>query len=70
MTAIPDDIRKACHFLVSDLLGYRRNPTGAAEIRLGDSQISARLRGDTSGNSILMIQARSLLLPYTALPGM
>lgn len=70
LTSVPDDIRQAAHFLVSDLLGYRQNPTGAAEVRRGDFNLSARLRGDTSGNSILKIQAIDLLAPYTARPGM
>jgi hypothetical protein len=62
--AVPYDLRQACVWLVSDLLGQRRNPTGAAMVRMGRFELQARPRGDTSGESILMTQAKAALEPY------
>jgi hypothetical protein len=62
--AVPYDLRQACVWLVSDLLGQRRNPTGAAMVRMGRFELQARPRGDTTGESILMTQAKAALEPY------
>src|SRR5262249_33275694 len=37
---LPREVRQACTWLVSDLLSDRRNPTGAAETRYGDVQLT------------------------------
>jgi hypothetical protein len=63
-STLPPDVRQACIWLVSDLLSDRRNPTGAAELRLGDMQLVTRLRGDTTGRSVLTIRAYDYLEPY------
>lgn len=64
MGALPADIQQACAWVVSDLLAYRQNPGGAAEVRLGKKAIVSRLRGDLSGDSILLLQAKAALEPY------
>lgn len=62
--AVPYEVQQACAWVVSDFLGYRQNPTGAAEVRLGKKSIVARLRGDLSGDSLLLLQAKSALEAY------
>ncbi len=72
--AVPYDIQLACVWVTSvwvtsvwvtsELLAERRNPTGAATVRQGKFQLDARLRGDTSGDSILLLQAKRALDPY------
>ncbi len=63
-SAVPYDIQLACVWVTSELLAERRNPTGAASMRQGKFQLDARLRGDTSGDSILLLQAKHALDPY------
>lgn len=62
--ALPYDIQQACAWVVSDLLAFRQNPTGAAEMRLGKKALVARLRGDLTGDSILLLRAKAALEPY------
>ena len=62
--AVPYDVQQACVWVVSDFLGYRQNPTGAAEVRLGKKEVVTRLRGDLSGDSILLLQAKAALEIY------
>ena len=62
--AVPYDVQQACVWVVSDLLGQRRNPTGAALVRMGRFELQARPRGDTTGESILMLQAKVALEAY------
>ncbi len=62
--AVPYDLRQACIWVVSDLLGQRRNPTGAAAVRMGGFELQARPRTDPSGDSLLLIQAKAALQPY------
>jgi hypothetical protein len=62
--AVPYDVQQACAWVVSDFLGYRQNPAGAAEVRLGKKEVVTRLRGDLSGDSILLLQAKSALELY------
>ena len=62
--AVPYEVQQACAWVVSDLLGYRQNPAGAAEVRLGKKEIVTRLRGDLSGDSILLLQAKAALELY------
>ncbi len=62
--AIPYDIRQAIWWYTLHILAYRFNPVGAASIHQGDTSRDFRLRGDTSGKSLLEIDAESLLYPY------
>jgi hypothetical protein len=64
LDSVPSDIRRATLYLVLDRLSLRINPTGAANLRRGDMSLEARLRGDTSGKSILRIDAEEMLYPY------
>jgi hypothetical protein len=61
---VPYDVQQACVWVVSDFLGYRQNPAGAAEVRLGKKEVVTRLRGDLSGDSILLLQAKAALEIY------
>ncbi len=66
--ALPYDVQLACVWVTSALLAERRNPTGAARVHTGKFELEARLRGDTSGDSILLLQAKRALDPYRAMP--
>lgn len=61
---LPGEIRRAAILLTSDLLADRRNPTGAAEVQQGKQHLVTRLRGDTSGDSVLTMRAHKYLDPY------
>ncbi len=62
--ALPNDIRQAAIWITSDLLSDRRNPTGSADLQYGDVKLTTRLRGDTSGRSVLVIRAYEALDRY------
>jgi hypothetical protein len=62
--AVPYDVQLACVWVTSELLAERRNPTGAARVHQGKFELEARLRGDISGDSILLLQAKHALNPY------
>lgn len=62
--AVPYDLRQACLWVVSELLGQRRNPTGAATVRMGGFELQARPRVDPSADSILLTQAKAALQAY------
>ncbi len=60
----PYDLRQACIWVVSDLLAQRRNPSGAAAVKLGAFELQARPRTDPTGDSILLLQAKAALQAY------
>lgn len=62
--AVPYDVRQACVWVASELLGQRRNPTGAAGVRLGKYELQQRPRTDPTGDSLLLLQAKAALEPY------
>jgi hypothetical protein len=62
--ALPNDIRQAAVWLVSDLLSDRRNPTGSAELKYGDVQTKHRLAGEAQGRSQLTTKAYGNLNRY------
>jgi hypothetical protein len=62
--AVPYDVQQACVWVTSDLLAQRRNPAGAAAVRQGKFELQARLRGDETGDSILLLHAKAALEPY------
>jgi len=62
--AVPYDVQQACVWVASELLAQRRNPSGAASLRMGKFELQARPRLDTSGDSILLLQAKAALEPY------
>lgn len=66
--ALPHDVELACTYLVSDLLGLRDNPTGAAQLVIGKRNLVSALRGDTSGESLLYKSAIKILSNYMVRP--
>ncbi|HEU0026405.1 MAG TPA: hypothetical protein VFQ25_04755 [Ktedonobacterales bacterium] len=62
--AVPGELRQAVVWVVSDFLAQRRNPSGAAFVRMGSFALQARPRDDPSGDSILLIQAKAALQPW------
>jgi len=61
---LPWDVKQAAVLLTSHVLATRQNATGAAQVRMGDRQIEAYLRGDLTGETGLYKQAFALLVPY------
>nr|MBF6591002.1 hypothetical protein [Ktedonobacterales bacterium] len=61
---VPYDVWQACAWVASELLAQRRNPTGAAGLRLGKYEQQQRPRTDPSGDSLLLLQAKAALEPY------
>jgi len=64
-SALPSIIKRACTLLVSDILADVFNPTGAASVQMGKRNVAQYLRGDLSGESALVKQARHWLRLYT-----
>jgi hypothetical protein len=62
--SLPWDIKEAAVLLTSDVLGHRQNATGAAQVKQGDRQIEAYLRGDLTGQTGLYKQAVAKLMRY------
>lgn len=62
---LPYDVIEAIVLLVSDQLAKRDNPIGALEVSSGNRHISAAIRGDTSGDTILFKRAKKILDNYT-----
>ncbi len=62
---MPRDIVDACILLVSALLARRDNPAGFLDLREGQGSATAAMRGDTSGDSILIKEAKYILSQYT-----
>lgn len=59
--AVSGELRQALVWVVSDFLAQRRNPSGAAAVRMGRFEFQARPRDDPSGDSILLLQAKAAL---------
>ena len=62
--AVPYDVQQAAVWVTAELLSQRLNPAGVAEATLGKRQTIFRQRGDMSGDSILLLQAKHALQPY------
>jgi hypothetical protein len=60
----PYDLRQACIWVASDLLAQRRNPSGAAVVRMGGFELQARPRTDPTGDSLLLLRAKAALQAY------
>lgn len=61
---MPPDIRDAAILLVSDILSRRHNPSGADQVMTGQVRLVTTLRGDLTGQSLLVKQARRKLTRY------
>ena len=64
-TTIPPDVTEAAVLLTSDILAKRQNPVGAPDLGSGTRRLSAVLRGDNSGESLLYKRAKKILDNYT-----
>ena len=64
-STLPQDVKDAGVLRTSALLSRRQNPAGADSIRLGDKQLQATQRGDTSPYDLLSKQALDILSNYT-----
>jgi hypothetical protein len=64
--AVQYDVQQACVWVVSELLSARRNPSGAATVRMGKFELVARPWRDTTGDSILLVQAKAALEAWRA----
>ena len=65
-STLPTTVRRACTLLTSECFVQLENPIGADQINQGKRQVQFMLRGDTSGESLLVKQAKSLLQAYIA----
>jgi hypothetical protein len=64
--ALPAPITRACALLTSEMFSQLVNPVGADQINQGKRSVVFMIRGDTSGESLLVKQATKLLQPYVA----
>jgi hypothetical protein len=62
---LPWAVSRACILLTNDLFGLLENPMGADAIQQNKRKVEFVVRGDTSGESVLVKQAKMLLDPYT-----
>lgn len=62
---MPADVVEAAVLLTSDILAKRLNPVGAPDVGSGQRHISAVLRGDNSGESLLFKRAVKILNNYS-----
>jgi hypothetical protein len=63
-TQLPNTVQRACSLLVNQCFVELSNPIGADDMMQGRRSVTFTLRGDTSGESLLVKQARKLLQPY------
>ena len=61
---LPDTVVEACELLTSECFSALVNPVGADEIQQGKRRVVFTLRGDQSGESLLVKRAKALLQPY------
>ena len=64
-STIPADVTEAAVLLTSDILAKRENPIGALDLGSGVRHISAAIRGETTGDSLLFKRAKKILDNYT-----
>jgi hypothetical protein len=64
--ALPPPVTRACTLLTSECFSTLVNPTGADQINQGKRSVMFMLRGDTSGESLLIKNAIKYLTPYIA----
>lgn len=62
--SLPKTIERACGLLTSDCFGQVSNPQGADSIVMGKRNVAYTMRGDLTGESLLVKQAMKLLSPY------
>ena len=64
--ALPWVITRAATLLASDFFGQLENPVGADQVAQGKRNVTFTLRGDTTGESLLVKQAKQVLSRYIA----
>lgn len=62
--ALPWPVTRACTLLTSECFVQLENPIGADSITQGKRAVTFAIRGDTSGESLLVKQAKQLLSKY------
>lgn len=67
-SALPGDLREAAILITSDFLAKRHNPGGFAQVVSGGVNITAEIRGDLSGESMLLKRAMRSLIKYSTQP--
>lgn len=63
-TALPPELKEAGVLVTSDQLAKRHNPVGAPDIADGAIRISSIIRGEKSGDSLLIVRAKHILSRY------
>jgi hypothetical protein len=61
---MPGIISDTAILLLSSILSRRQNPTGADQINLADKNLVTTLRGDPSGDSLLVKEVKQNLARY------
>lgn len=64
VSALPADVRDGAILLTSAILSRRANPTGADQIDIGKKRLVTTLRGDNTGEGLLVKEARRKLARY------
>lgn len=64
--ALPHTVKRACTLLTSQCFVQLENPVGADQITQGKRSVTFAIRGDTSGESELVKEAKTLLQAYIA----
>jgi hypothetical protein len=63
-TNLPSTIQRACSLLVNQCFVQMYNSIGADQIVEGERNVMFTMRGDTTGESLLVKEATKLLQPY------
>lgn len=63
--ALPGDLKEAVILVASDYVARRHNPIGAPDLADGSTRISAIIRGQKTGESLLIARARVSLEKYS-----
>lgn len=61
---MPYDIKEAVILITADMLAKRHNPIGAPDVGDGSTRISAIIRGEKTGESLLIKRARMTIEKY------
>lgn len=67
-SALPGDLKEAAILVTSEFVAKRHNPVGAPDIADGSTHLSAIIRGEKSGESLLVTRARNILIKYSTQP--
>ena len=62
---LPGDLREAAFLVTSDIIAKRHNPIGAPDLADGSTRVSMIIRGEKTGESLLIARARMILSRYS-----